>query len=298
MYQDGPSRTGQTEDMDRTELAQLLKTARGRIAPQEVGLSAGVRRRVPGLRREEVAQLAGISVDYLVRLEQGRGPQPSEQVLNALTRALRLATDDRDRLFRLAGSAPPLPGLIELTVRPSVLRLLDRMADLPAMITSAKSDVLAQNAMSAALLGDFAELPPQQRNIVRQRFLGSGGRIAMTQDEEDRTARHAVAILKLARARYPADPGLSDLLTELTRGSPRFARLWDESSSARWRSMRKTVQHPDIGAITLDCDTLMLPDTDQSMIVYSAAAGSPDATALDLLRVTGTEAMSTANRES
>ena len=117
--------------MDRAELANVLRAARARIIPEEVGLSGGRRRRVAGLRREEVAQLAGLSVDYVVRLEQGRAPRPSIQVLTALTQALRLDRDERDQVFRLAGSAPPLAGRVEMSVRPSVLRLLQRMTDLP-----------------------------------------------------------------------------------------------------------------------------------------------------------------------
>jgi transcriptional regulator with XRE-family HTH domain len=272
----------------------MLSAARSRTAPEEVGLPVGRRRRVPGLRREEVAQLAGVSVDYVVRLEQGRGPQPSEQVLGALTRALRLDTDQRDQLFRLAGSAPPLPGRIEMSVRPSVLRLMERMSDLPTLVLSAKGDVLAQNALSAALVGDLLHLPARQRNIVWQRFLGTQDRVAMTADEQQATAQQSVGTLKMASARYPDDPDLAALITELTTASPRFAQLWAESTSTRWRNMRKSIRHPEIGLITLDCDTLMLPDTDQSMIVYSAAAGSPEATALALLRVTGTERMSSA----
>ncbi|MCP2318062.1 Helix-turn-helix domain-containing protein [Nocardia amikacinitolerans] len=131
-------------------------------------------RQVPGLRREEVAQLAGLSVDYIVRLEQGRGPKPSDQVLGALSRALRLSEPDRDLIFRLAGSEPPQAGRIPMLIRPSVLRLLDRMADLPALVLSAKSDVLAWNSLAAALFGDFSTRPPAQRNIMWQRFLGTG----------------------------------------------------------------------------------------------------------------------------
>lgn len=283
---------GQTGVMNRAELARVLKTARGRIAPEEVGLPTGRRRRVSGLRREEVAQLAGISVDYIVRLEQGRGPQPSTQVLNALTRALRLEADERDQLFRLAGSAPPLVGRIEMTIRPSVLRLLERFTDLPAMILSAKGDLLAQNAIAAALLGDFSQRPPRQRNIIWQRFLGEDdGRVALSPEENELTARQSVGSLRAAAARYPDDPGLLTLLTELHAGSERFRRLWADSRPSSWRSMQKTVDHPDLGPLTMDCDTLKLPDTDQSMIVYSAAAGTPAASKLALLRVTGTERM-------
>jgi transcriptional regulator with XRE-family HTH domain len=236
-----------------------------------------------------VAQLTGVSVEYVVRLEQGRGPQPSQQVLTALSRALRLDTDERDQLFRLAGDAPPLPRMIEMTVRPSILRLLERISDLPALIISAKGDVLAQNAMSAALAGDMMRLPCRQRNMVWQRFMGDGSRVAMTPAEAEDAAAHSVATLKLAQAKYPQDPDLNDLVAELKSGSLRFATMWTDTRSAKWRSMRKTILHPDLGPITLDCDMLIVPDTDQAMIVYSAPAGAPEATALALLRVTHTE---------
>lgn len=129
--------------MDRAQLANVLQAARARLTPEEVGLPAGPRRRVAGLRREEVAHLAGLSVDYVVRLEQGRGPQPSTPVLTALAEALRLERDERAEVFRLAGSAPPLAGRIEMSIRPSVLRLLQRLTDLPALVFSAKGDLLA-----------------------------------------------------------------------------------------------------------------------------------------------------------
>lgn len=280
--------------MDRLELARVLKAARARIVPEEVGLPAGPRRRVAGLRREEVAQLAGVSVDYVVRLEQGRGPHPSAQVLTALTRALRLERDERDQIFRLAGSAPPLAGRIEMSVRPSVLRLLQRLADLPALVLSAKGDVLAQNPMAEALLGDLSRWRPGQRNIVWQRFLGTGDhRVAFTPEEDEATAQQSVGSLRTALSRYPDDPELRSLIEELLAGSDRFRHIWEEGRSTLWRSMYKTINHPDLGPLVLDCDTLLLPDTDQSMIVYSAAADTREASALDMLRVTGTEHMST-----
>ncbi|MBF8184718.1 helix-turn-helix domain-containing protein [Nonomuraea sp. K274] len=276
--------------MDRLELARLLKAARARIVPEEVGLPTGPRRRVAGLRREEVAQLAGLSVDYVVRLEQGRGPQPSAQVLTALTQALRLESDERDQVFRLAGSAPPLAGRVEMSIRPSMLRLLQRLTDLPALVLSAKSDVLAQNPMAEALLGDLSRWPERQRNIIWQRFLGTGGaHVALAPEEDETTAQQAVGSLRTALSRYPHDPDLRSLVDELLTGSERFRIMWEEGRSTLWRSMHKTVNHPDLGLLVLDCDTLLLPDTDQSMIVYSAATGTREASALDMLCVTGTE---------
>jgi transcriptional regulator with XRE-family HTH domain len=278
--------------MDRAELARVLKAARARIAPDEVGLAAGPRRRVVGLRREEVAQLAGLSVDYVVRLEQGRAPRPSIQVLTALTRALRLDRDGRDQVFRLAGSEPPLPGRVEMSVRPSVLRLLQRMTDLPALVLSAKGDVLVQNAMAHALIGDLALWPQAGSNLFRQRFLGTGDtRVTLNRAEIEATEEHAVASLRTALSRCPEDADLRELIDELLAGSPRFQRLWQEGTFTAWRSTHKTIDHPDFGLLVLDCDTLLLPDTDQSLIVYSAAAGTREASALDLMRVTGTERM-------
>ncbi|GIG90457.1 helix-turn-helix transcriptional regulator [Plantactinospora endophytica] len=276
--------------MDRAELATVLRTARARVKPVDVGLPPGPRRQVPGLRREEVAQLAGLSIDYVVRLEQGRGPKPSSQVLGALTRALRLGDSDRDLVFRLAGSEPPQAGRVPMLVRPSVLRLLDRMSDLPALVLSAKSDVLAWNPLAAALLGDFSEWPPARRNLVWQRFLGTGeGRVVLTPEEDAATAAHCVGCLRTAQARYPDDPALGRLVAELRSGSDRFEQLWRAGRSGLLRATTKTIQHPELGPLTLDCDTLLVPEADQMLVAYSAAPGTPDASAIDLLRVTGTE---------
>ncbi|GAB4587232.1 helix-turn-helix transcriptional regulator [Nocardia sp. IFM 10818] len=234
--------------------------------------------------------LAGVSVDYIVRLEQGRGPKPSDQVLGALARALRLDEDDRNLMFRLAGSEPPAAGRIPLLIRPSVYRLLDRMADLPVVVLSAKSDVLAWNPMAAALFGDFSEWPPSERDLIYQRFLGGGlGRAWLTPEEEAATADYCVGCLRSARARYSDDPGLTQLIGELRSRSPRFDELWRSGRSHQLRSSTKTIAHPEFGHLTLDCDTLLVPDSDQTVIVYSAAPGTREASALDLLRVTGLE---------
>jgi transcriptional regulator with XRE-family HTH domain len=279
---------------NRAELARALKRARGRVRPEDAGLPAGLNRRVPGLRREEVALLAGISVDYVVRLEQARGPHPSEQVLTALCRALRLDTDERDHVFRLAGTAPPKSGQIDLHVRPSVLRLIDRFHDLPALVTSAKGDVLAWNAMSSALHGDWSKLRPERRNQSRLRFLPDASdpprsKVGGTPDERAATAAQAVGNLRSVAGRYPDDPGLARLLHDLHQGSAEFRDLWASTDAGAWRSHTKTVTHPTLGELTLECDALHVPDLDQSLIVYSAAPGSPEAEALALLRVVGTQ---------
>jgi transcriptional regulator with XRE-family HTH domain len=275
--------------MDRDGLAEALRTARGRLRPADVGLPAGTRRRVPGLRREEVAHLAGVSVDYLTRLEQGRGPHPSTQVLGAMARALRLSDDERAHLFHLAGAEPPRPGTIDGAVRASTLRLMDRLTDLPALVMDAKGDILAWNPLAAALLGDFSAWPPHQRNIAWQRFLGDKGRVSLAEDEAETAQDGVVASLRAVAARYPDDPGLARLVADLRAGSTRFARLWAEGRVEEQRSKTKTIAHPDLGEITLDCDVLHLPDTDQRLVVYSAAPATPAAQALDMLRVVGTQ---------
>jgi transcriptional regulator with XRE-family HTH domain len=279
--------------MDRAALAEALRVARSRRTPQEVGLPAGTRRRVAGLRREEVAQLAGMSVDYLARLEQGRGPHPSDQVLGALARALRLSDAERDQLFHLAGSAPPRPGTIDGVVRAATQRLMDRITDLPALVLDAKGDVLAWNALATALLGDFSAWPPRTRNVLWQRFLGDGGRVsnaargASPPGEADRTALQGVADLRAVVAKYPDDPGARRLLSELRAGSPQFARLWESGEVGERRADTKTVDHPELGPITLECDVLLIPGADQRLVVYSAAPGTAAAEALAVLRVVG-----------
>lgn len=229
--------------------------------------------------------LADLSVDYVVRLEQGRGPRPSPQVVAALARALRLDEDDRDLVFRLAGHEPPPAGRVATTVRPSLLRLMDRMSELPVLVLSAKGDVLAWNPLGAALQGDMSAWPRSRRNLIWQRFLGSSRcQVAAGPDEDDAAARASVGTLRAAQARYPRDPELARMIGELRRGSPRFDELWREGTSARWRTATKSINHPELGTIELDCDTLQVPDSDQTVLVYSAEPGTREAMALDSLR--------------
>ncbi|RZT84293.1 helix-turn-helix protein [Pseudonocardia sediminis] len=280
--------------MDRDELGTMLRTWRERVDPSDVGLPAGSRRRTPGLRREEVAGLAGMSVDYLSRLEQGRGPHPSEAVLGAMARALRLETAERDHLFHLAGVAPPTPGRISTAVRPSVLRLIDRFADLPTLLLNARLDVLAWNPMAAALFGDFSTDRPGQRNILRGRFLtGDSRMVAHTEADRARLDRAMIGDLRGTVARYPDDPELRRLIADLCAGSAEFARIWDEREVIAHHDDRKTFAHPQIGELTLDCDALHVGADDQILLVYSAVPGSPDADALSLLRVVGTQELRT-----
>jgi transcriptional regulator with XRE-family HTH domain len=281
--------------VNRDEFGAALREWRERLTPADVGLPAGVRRRTPGLRREEVAQLAGISVDYQTRLEQARGSRPSDAVVSALARALRLTAAERDHLFHLAGVSPPSPGRVSTAVRPSVLRLMDRFTDLPALLLSAQLDMLAWNPMAAALIGDFSALAPAERNIAWQRFAVGGGRVRSAPGEQAALDRALVATLLDVVARYPHDPVPRRLVARLRARSTEFAELWALRQIEELHPTRKRFEHPEVGVLDLDCDSLHVPGEDQTLIVYSASEGSREAEALALLRVLGTQRMTTPN---
>lgn len=279
--------------MDHDELASCLRTWRDRLTPVEVGLPAGGRRRAPGLRREEVARLAGLSVDYLARLEQGRAANPSPSVLAPLARALRLTDDERAHLFRVAGQAPPLPGHIDSHLTPGVQRVLDRLGDVPVIVIDAAYTVVAANALGVALVGDAGRAAqPRERNIAWRHFTGGPSRFVRDADERQRMDDEIVADLREALGRYPDDTGLRTLIGDLRAASPRFAELWERRPVAVRGASRKTIDHPEVGLMTLDCDSLTVRGTDLRLIVYTAAPGTPDAGALALLATIGLQTFS------
>lgn len=241
--------------------------------PTDVGLPGGGRRRTPGLRRQEVAQLAGLSVDYYIRLEQARGPHPSRQVLSALSRALMLTADEREYLFRIAGESPPPSPGPSREVSLGTRALLDTLADTtPAYVVDAKYDVLAWNGLAMVFLGDIASLPEPERNLIRQTFASAAG---SCDEGSTRFIRGTVADLRAAYARYPGDPGIEALVTELLGTSPRFAEMWDAHEVQVRRRIVKRIEHPDVGMLEFECQVLHITATDQRMIVYSAEPGSP-----------------------
>ena len=253
--------------MERVELGDFLRSRRARVRPAEVGLVGGGRRQTPGLRREEVALLAGISVDYYVRLEQGRGPQPSDQVVAALGAALRLTGEERDYLLNLVH-----PGRVERAaeVPGTVLRLLERLGDIPAMVIDGCYDVVAVNGMMTALVGDGTP-----RNMLRWLFDESDFAAGHKRD----LARRCVADLR-AGGRYPRDPGVRRLVDGLLADSPEFARVWAAGDVAVQRSLTKRTVHPVVGELELDCEILDVPGTDHRVILYTAEPGSPTHEAL------------------
>jgi transcriptional regulator with XRE-family HTH domain len=252
-------------------------------------------RRAAGLRREELADLAGLSVDYVVRLEQGRATSPSPQVAGALARALRLTRAERDHLYRLAGLEPPGDGVISDHVPPGMQRLLTRFGDSPVAVFAADWRLVWWNRSWAAVVGDPSRLAPEERSLVRSRFPVDAGdaRLAGWPVESLRqreTDRAIVADLRRASARYPRDPRLSDLVHRTAAGNADFARLWTSGAVGRHAEDRKTILHPVVGPVTVDCDVLADGDTDLKIVVYTAVPGSEDAAKLDLARVAGVAA--------
>lgn len=232
--------------------------------------------------------LAGISVDYVVRLEQARSSQPSTQLLAALARALRLSDDERAHLFRLAGHQPP-PGTGPAALaRAGLVRMLDLLGDTPAMVVSDLGEVLAQNRASILLSGDHTGLAGDRRYLIYRWFTEPDARAVTTGEEQDRHARGHVADLRAVAGRRSGDPEVTGLVDRLLAASADFRRLWAEHEVAVRRADRKTFLHPRVGPLTMDCETLLTPDLGQKLLVLTPA----DAEArerLDLLRVLGVE---------
>jgi len=264
--------------VNRDELAAFLRTRRERLRPADVGLPGGPGtgpRRTPGLRRQEVAELAGMSIDYYIRLEQGRGPRPSRQVLSALARALMLTIDEREYLFRLAGENPPPVVGPSRELLPAVRVLLDSLTTTPAYVVDAKYDVLAWNRLAPPFIGDLSAYPERDRNMIRWMFSRPDANVSWSDDETVRFTRATVADLRAAYARYPGDAGIESLVTELLGLSPVFTRMWNTHDVAVRRGVRKRVDHPTAGPLEFECQVLHISDSDQRMIVYCADPGSP-----------------------
>ncbi|MEU8897791.1 helix-turn-helix transcriptional regulator [Nocardia sp. NPDC048505] len=262
---------------DRAELAKFLTARRARLRPAEVGLPESGRRRTPGLRRQEVAQLAGISVDYYIRMEQARGAKPSRQVLAAVGRALMLSTDEREYLFRIAGENPPTAGGPNRAISPSTRVLLDNMT-VPAYVVDACYDILAWNRMAVPFIGDLAAVPETDRNMIRWMFRLPDDAEPWSSPASVDFARSTVADLRAVYARYPGNPALAALVTELLGLSGRFAQMWAEHDVEVRRGHHKKIRHPELGELEFDCQVLYISDSDQRIIVYCPEPGSPTAT--------------------
>ena len=276
--------------MDRDALAGFLRRRRELISPAEVGLSPGLRRRTSGLRREEVAQLTGMSVDYYGRLEQARSTQPSPQILRALARALRLTDDETDHLYRLAGHAVPDRPWRSLHVRPALLFLLDQLRDAAAFVCSDTEVVLAQNDMAKLLMGHAASGDTGlEASMCWRWFTDPRCRDSIPENEHAHHSRSRVADLRAAWGRRRDDPDMRELVDGLLKHSPEFGELWRRHEVAVRRMQRKTFL-TQVGPITLDCEVLATTDG-QQLVVLTPPAGTSSMDKLRLLAVLGRQSL-------
>ena len=271
-------------DDPRRELAEFLKARRTRVRPEDVGLEPGPRRRVPGLRREELALLAGVSADYYQRMEQGRDVRPSEQVLDALARALNFSAEETRHLHALAAAArkparrrPHVPEVVP----PTTLRLLRTMTA-PAVVVGRHLDMLAWNPLGAALLGELTALPRPARNMLWL-LLQPGA--DLTCPERAATVGELTAMLRSAVAAEPGHPRAVELVGELAVHSVEFRTLWGRHDIEETTRGRMRIVHPLVGALSLDWDAYRLPGTAPGpmIVAYTAEEGSPDSERLQLL---------------
>lgn len=271
--------------MDRAQLADFLRRRREALQPADVGLPAGSRRRTAGLRREEVAALADMSTDYVARLEQQRGPQPSEQMLASIARALRLTQDERDHLFRLAGHTPPRRGSRTDHVSPALMRVLDRL-DTPAQVVSDLGETLAQNDLAIALVGDQLHHTGLARCVAHRWFLDPSARLLFPPEDHEHLSRFHAAGVRRGLARDP-DEDVRALLEVLLAESGEFAELWQEHEVGPRSNEHKRLLHPEVGLIQVHCQTLVAENEAQVLLVYTATPGTEDAEKLALLSVLG-----------
>ncbi|MDF2825987.1 MAG: transcriptional regulator [Mycobacterium sp.] len=242
--------------------------------PADFGFS-GHGRRTPGLRRSEVAELAHISVEHYTNLERARGGGPSEQVVDAIADALRLDDDERRHLFSLVGRSVPWGSSPSMEVSPSVADLVRGLGSTAAIVLSARFDVLAWNAEAVTLMEDFGALAPSERNVARRHFLPTGNIVAhYGMSEAAEFSRIVVGQLRATAARYPRDLQTRDLISELRRRSAEFAELWDDATVVTATHMIKRLDHPELGALTLACDTLQDPHRDQNIVMFSIVSAT------------------------
>lgn len=274
--------------MDLREVGGFLRARRERLKPADMGLSSLGRRRTPGLRRDEVADLAGISTEYYTQLEQARGRHPSRAVLERIAQALGLTRHERAVLFELAGIAAAYPERPIRTPGAGVLHILERLPDAAVTVQDAKQDVIAWNPLATALLGDFAALPAPRRNLARRFFLprpDEPPHFALTGGERYET--YLVAKIRQAASRYPKDPDTRRLIDDLMQ-SQSFRSLWDDNNAgySPVRHLVKTTDHPRVGKLELDCVSLYVPEDDQEVVMLTAKPDSVSAARLRALSAT------------
>ncbi|MEV6311565.1 helix-turn-helix transcriptional regulator [Streptomyces sp. NPDC051840] len=275
--------------MDRAQLADFLRTRREALQPEDVGLPRGPRRRTRGLRREEAAMLSGMSTDYYSRLEQQRGPQPSEPMLAAIARGLHLTLAERDHLFRIAGhNTPSRPGALRSDhITPGLMRILGRLNDTPAQVISDVAETLMQTPVATALLGDQTQYTGPERSLIYRWFTDPDARLLYPEEDHPLHSRFFTAELRASYSRQGAGGRAEDLAGLLQDRSEEFAELWSTHEIGVPRVDPKRVRHPELGVLNLQCQVLLDPEQYQALLVYTAIPGSEDDDKLRMLPVLG-----------
>ncbi len=273
--------------MDRDQLADFLRRRREALQPEDVGLGRGPRRRTAGLRREEVAALCDMSVDYYGRLEQRRGPQPSEQMLAAIARGLRLNLDERDHLFRLAGHGTPRRTALSEHVSPGTMRILDRLADTPAQVMTDLGETLVQTPAARALFGDETRFTGHARSVVHRWFTDPAARDHYPLEDHAALSRSFTADARAVLARHGPGSRASALVDDLLGRSEEFATIWRDHEVRVTHARHKRLQHPEVGVMELACQVMVDPATGHSLLVLTAAPGTESHEKLALLSVLG-----------
>lgn len=282
--------------MDKTQLADFLRRRREALQPEDVGLSRGPRRRAEGLRREEVAALSDMSVDYYSRLEQSRGPQPSEQMLAAIARGLRLSMDERDHLFRLGGHNAPVRALRSEHISPGLMRVLDRLQDTPAMVMSELGETLLQTGPSRAIFGDETRLTGMARSVVYRWFTDPTSREVYPAEDHPMHSRNFTADARTAYAKFGPSSRIGAIVAALQQESPEFVELWAAHEVNSVHSYEKRLQNAEVGVMTLQCQLLHDLEQGQSLLVFTATPGTESYEKLQLLSVIGTQQIDSAAR--
>ncbi|QSB16837.1 helix-turn-helix domain-containing protein [Natronosporangium hydrolyticum] len=271
--------------MDRAQLADFLRARREALQPEDVGLPRGVRRRTGGLRREEVAGLCGMSADYYGRIEQQRGPRPSEQILAAIARGLRLSLDERDHLFRIGGHPVPQRHPRGDHINPGIMRILDRLADTPAQVINRLGETLMQTRPAIALMGDDGRWTGPMRSIVYRWFTDPRSRLIYPSEDHPMRSRAFVAQFRQAYSQQV--PGAAEIAETLLAVSAEFAAIWAEHQVGESYLGAKRISHPELGLLELQCQTLIDPDQSQTLLVFTATPGTESYEKLQMLSVVG-----------
>jgi transcriptional regulator with XRE-family HTH domain len=278
--------------VDRAQLADFLRKRREALQPEDVGIPRGSRRRTGGLRREEVAAVSGMSTDYYGRIEQRRGPQPSEQMLAAIARGLRLSLDERDHLFRIAGHNAPQRVLRSDHVSPGLMRVLDHLDDTPAQVITDLAETQMQTRLAVALLGEQTRFTGPDRSLIHRWFTDPTARHIYPEADHPRHSRLFAADLRAAYSTAGAGSRAAMVDTLLAR-SPEFAALWSEHEIGLARHGPKRIRHPEVGVLELHCQVLLDRDQSQSPLVFTAVPGSESYQKLQLLSVIGSQRLTT-----